>query len=145
MNIIVPLDSSEQSDKALDFALDFAQAQKAKVWIVHIADERLLQELDRVLSSPNIKDIISTYAEEASREIFEQASKKAKNKNVEFETYAATGNPAEEIMALAKEIHAEHVVIGNTGVGKTMQFPFGSVADKVVRNAPCSITVVKSC
>ena len=46
MNIVVPLDSSEQSDEALDFALDCAKTQESKVWIVHVADERILQELD---------------------------------------------------------------------------------------------------
>ncbi|MGH7322445.1 MAG: universal stress protein [Candidatus Rokuibacteriota bacterium] len=55
----------------------------------------------------------------------------------------ATGEPAEEILRLAKESPAEMIVVGARGLGVVKRLLLGSVSDAVLRAAHCSVLIVK--
>jgi len=59
------------------------------------------------------------------------------------ETLVARGNPAERIIEQAHQIHADLVVIGAKGTTKSPRFPFGSVAQKVMKYAGTSVLLVR--
>lgn len=55
-----------------------------------------------------------------------------------------TGRPADKLVALADELHAEQIVIGSHGRRGFERFLLGSVAERVLRLAHCSVLVIKT-
>ncbi len=145
--ILVPMDGSERSKKALDFALDLAATYGAKLWVMHVIDRSAVEETEEalkdVISGVHVRDAIHTYQELAVKDIFEKARKKSKVKGVSLKTYCVSGKPAEQIISYARKVRSDLIVIGSTGFGRAEQFLFGSVTDKVARHASCPVTIVR--
>jgi nucleotide-binding universal stress UspA family protein len=59
------------------------------------------------------------------------------------EPILATGNPAAEILKAAEERDAELIVVGSRGQHSLERFLVGSIAERVVRHAPCDVLVVR--
>jgi nucleotide-binding universal stress UspA family protein len=53
------------------------------------------------------------------------------------------GNPVDEILHVAEEIDADLIVVGSHGTGMTKRFLLGSVSDRVLEYASCSVLIVK--
>ena len=53
------------------------------------------------------------------------------------------GDPAKEIVAVAKEGGFDVVVVGHRGSGRIREMFMGSVSEKVVHSAPCSVVIVR--
>jgi nucleotide-binding universal stress UspA family protein len=62
---------------------------------------------------------------------------------VQFYVHARIGKPAEEILDLAREVGAELIFIGTHGRTGVSRLVFGSVAERVVREAGCTVMVVR--
>ena len=60
------------------------------------------------------------------------------------ETHAVTDDPADSIIQIAEEVHADLVVVGNKGMQGAKRFLLGSVPTKVAHHAPCTVLVVKT-
>jgi len=137
MKLLVPVDGSEYSLKAVESACDLAKAQ-APSTIVLVAAAMEIPELSE---GRYIADKMKAQAEVALAKGKEAALKCG----VTPEMILATGpSPAEEIVAVAKKEKADLIVIGSRGLaGKTSSF-LGSTASKVVTYSPCSVLVVKS-
>ncbi|MBZ0235038.1 MAG: universal stress protein [Deltaproteobacteria bacterium] len=58
--------------------------------------------------------------------------------------HVTVGKPAEEIVRVARELGAETIVIGSHGLDAIAHLLVGSVAERVVRTAPCTVVVVKA-
>jgi nucleotide-binding universal stress UspA family protein len=129
----------------LDFALELAQKYNAKLWIVHIVkvDGKIPDELEREFKKAHIKDVFYTYAQLAGRKVLDKAAKKAIDKGVNYETYARAGDPTEDIVSLAKYSGVDFIVLGSASVGKVKRFLHSSVTDKIVRESPCTVTIVQ--
>lgn len=137
MKILVPVDGSAYSLKALETACDLAKAQ-APATIVLTAVAVQIPELEE-----------GVYIAEKMKVQAEIALAKAKNvaqaQGVTAEVILATGaSPADEIVQVAKDQQADLIVIGSRGLaGKTRSF-LGSTASQVVTYSPCSVLVVKT-
>ena len=137
MKILVPVDGSAYSLKAVETACDLAKAQApAAVVLMAVAIE--IPELEE---GGYIADKMKAQAETA----LAKAKEVAQGKGVTAEVILATGaSPAEEIVKVAKDQKADLIVIGSRGLaGKTRSF-LGSTASKVVTYSPCSVLVVKT-
>ncbi len=64
--------------------------------------------------------------------------------NITVETRVELGAPPERIAAIAADEHADQIVVGSPGRRGFERLLLGSVAERVVRLAPCSVLVVKS-
>ena len=137
MKILVPVDGSEYSLKAVESACDLAKAQ-APSTIVLVAAAMEIPELSE---GRYIADKMKAQAEVALIKGKEAALKCG----ITPEVILAIGpSPAEEIVAVAKKEKADLIVIGSRGLaGKTSSF-LGSTASKVVTYSPCSVLVFKS-
>jgi nucleotide-binding universal stress UspA family protein len=137
MKILVPVDGSAYSLKAVETACDLAKAQApASVVLIAVAIE--VPELGE---GRYIYDKMKAQAEAA----LARAKEVAQQCGTVSEVLLATGpSPAEEIVQVAKDEKADLIVIGSRGLaGKTKSF-LGSTASKVVTYAPCSVLVVKT-
>jgi nucleotide-binding universal stress UspA family protein len=59
-------------------------------------------------------------------------------------THARQGDPADAILDVAEEQHADLVVVGNKGMTGAKRFLLGSVPNKVSHHAPCSVLIVRT-
>jgi nucleotide-binding universal stress UspA family protein len=137
MRILVPVDGSAHSLKAVETACDLAKAQApSSVVLISVAIE--IPELGE---GRYIYEKMKGQAEAA----LAQAKEFAQKCGTVSEVLLATGpSPSEEIVQVAKDEKADLIVIGSRGLaGKTKSF-LGSTASKVVTYAPCSVLVVKT-
>jgi nucleotide-binding universal stress UspA family protein len=137
MKILVPVDGSEYSLKAVESACDLAKSQ-APSSLLLLAVSIELPELEE---GRYIADKMKAQAEAA----LTRAKDVAQKCGTVGEVLLATGaSPAEEIVQVAKDRKIDLIVIGSRGLaGKTSSF-IGSTASKVVTYSPCSVLVVKN-
>jgi nucleotide-binding universal stress UspA family protein len=139
MKILVPVDGSEYSMKAVEKACDLAKAQPFSS-LVLLAVALELPELEE---GKYIADKMKAQAEAA----LSQAQKVAAGMEPRIKTdsiLAVGPSPSEEIVAVAKKEKVDLIVIGSRGLaGKTTSF-LGSTASKVVTHSSCSVLVVKN-
>ena len=137
MKILVPVDGSTYSLKAVETACDLAKSQpSSSLVLVAVA-----VEIPELGEGRYIYDKMKAQAEAALAQGKEVAQKCC----TVSEVLLATGpSPAEEIVQAAKDEKADLIVIGSRGLaGKTKSF-LGSTASKVVTYSPCSVLVVKT-
>ena len=137
MKILVPVDGSAYSLKAVETACDLAKAQ-APASVVLTAVAIQIAELEEGVY---IAEKMKAQAEIA----LAKAKEVAQGKGITAEVILATGaSPADEIVQVAKDQQADLIVIGSRGLaGKTRSF-LGSTASQVVTYSPCSVLVVKT-
>ena len=137
MKILVPVDGSAYSLKAVETACDLAKAQ-APASVVLTAVAIQIPELEEGVY---IAEKMKVQAEIA----LAKAKEVAQGKGVPAEVILAIGaSPADAIVQVAKDQQADLIVIGSRGLaGKTRSF-LGSTASQVVTYSPCSVLVVKT-
>lgn len=131
--VLVPLDGSSRSEAALKKA--FEMFPNARIHALSVI---------QIKSIPD--DGIEAAAERAAREsdeILETAAEIAAENDREIESEAVEGNAAKTIVAYAEENDIEHIVMGSTGRSGFRRLLLGSVAESVVRRAPCSVTITR--
>ena len=136
MNILVPLDGSENSQKALLQACNLAKNQQANLILVYVVDKPIsLNLLDR----KEYLGILRKFGEK----VLIKGKQTAKNQGLDVTTVMKEGNITNEIVKLAKIKKCNLVIVGSKGLGKTARFFLGSVSSKLANNSPCSILIVK--
>ena len=137
-NIILASDFSPGAQEAFRQALELARQHGARLILVHVVPPLLTPSplLDDLAVSPATMALRDSLRDSSSQELAKLAAQAAGQ--VEVETRLLEGDPARELIALAKETGAELMIMGSTGVSGLAVTVFGSVAQKLVRRAPCS-------
>lgn len=143
--ILVAIDGSPMSDKAAEEAIRLAagnQAQfKSKVYAMLV-----LPNAPRTTFTDFVPPKPITETEqwgEMRDKIFYVVEKSADEAGIPLEVKVAHGDPADELLALAEKEDVDVIVIGSTGKGFIKRKVLGSVSDRIVRNARCSVYVVR--
>lgn len=133
--IVFPTDFSTLSDAALDYATAFARDTGARLLIVHVEEPPAaygggemyygLPEPDSAALTSMLHKVVPPDAE------------------VPFEHRLLLGDPAGEIVELAREVNADLIVMASHGRTGLRRLLMGSVAEAVVRRAPCSVLTFK--
>jgi len=139
--LLIPLDFSGESRQAITAALPLAQAFNAKINLVHIVPP--VVTWDGVQGA--IPHIPTTQAGlvDAARERLENMMETLVPEVFRGQALLREGNPSQGIVAAAETLGIDLIVIsthGYTGLKHTL---LGSVAEKVVRFAPCSVLTVR--
>ncbi|WP_321786279.1 universal stress protein [Burkholderia pyrrocinia] len=146
-NILVALDGSDTSSRALDAALTLASETGARLTPVYVVDF-LVPAYDTYGYDPSI--LIDAFREEGLR-VTDDAAKRMKARNVSGTPQISNVAPAGEdipqrIVSLADEIGADLIVIGTHGRRGFRRLVLGSVAERVLRLARCPVlTIPASC
>jgi nucleotide-binding universal stress UspA family protein len=138
-SILFPTDYSHYNDAALEYALTLAVESGATLHIVHVHDVR---DLSTVAGEPS-----SLYAS-AWQEGLEEARKLLEKivparDGVDCKHHCVIGTPEEEIVSFASENECELIVMASHGRTGLSRLLMGSVAEGVMRNAPCPVLIVK--
>ncbi len=147
--LLVAIDGSEHGWKALDMACDLARASDAEVILLHVVPVEPMPEGFREWAETEgipAGDRQPLYR--ASRALGDRLTRegeeRARNKGLtRITTRIAEGNPATEIIDLAKSQAVEMILLGSRGLGDARALLLGSVSHKVMHLAPCTCVAVK--
>lgn len=141
--ILVPTDFSEYSDRAIKQAVDIAEQNNAKIYLLHVVDRLQQCAIDYCIPVETMMKVQSDSEKEASRKMQDEAKKITQAKKIDVTFDVKSGVPFEEILKEQQERNADLIVIashGRTGIIKSL---IGSVADKVMREAKCPVLLVR--
>ena len=141
--ILVPTDFSDHSERAAAYAVELARRYEAdEIHCVHVSDipADLLATSAYYMTGPS-EQFIEQVREEGRKSLDAFARKNFKDRPVK--TVFLEGRPFVEIIRYARENQIDLIVISTHGRSGIKHVLFGSVAEKVVRKAPCPVLVVK--
>ena len=136
-NILVPVDFSAHSERALDYACSLAEKLGAKLHLVHAIGAGL-PELSAVLTD----SMIATLREGSHAELQKVATARAGIATF-GKVMVEAGDARDGILAAAKACAADLIVMGSHGRRGLTRLVLGSVAEDIVRRAPCPVLVVR--
>ncbi|KJS80080.1 MAG: hypothetical protein JM58_19135 [Peptococcaceae bacterium BICA1-8] len=146
--ILVPVDGSELSLNVLDLALDLAKAQGSQITLLTVVVPETLHYYGEFINYEQSKEIVDaqrTMHEEAQKnatKMLDALAKKVEESNIPLEKFVKSGNPAEQILAMAESGY-DLIVIGNRGFSPAKKFFLGSVSQRVITEANCPVLVAK--
>ncbi|MCR5756786.1 MAG: universal stress protein [Selenomonas sp.] len=137
--ILVPVDASDTSRRALQFAANLADEMDAKLDVLHVT--YFTSETDAQEESWLPDDIAGDVRsdEAATRTMVERSMPD----NTAYEYHCRTGMPVEEILQFAEESLPDLIVTGGRGLGVVEGFFAGSVSQELVERAQMAVMVVK--
>ena len=137
MKIIHPTDFSVCADQARALAVELARALGGELIVLHVATETppFAEGFMRVRQLEQLFEEQRAWAARA----LEERAVEARGQGVPALARVVTGVPAQEIVETARREGAAFIVMGTHGRGVVERFLLGSVADRVVRTAPCAV------
>lgn len=139
-NILLPVDGSEQSDRAAMEAVKLAKmaGEDCKITVMHV-----LPGTFWVGPSVPIEQEYYQFINDQAKELVNETCKKITDEEVSCETALADGPPAAEILERAKLANHDLIVMGSQGRGALGDFFLGSVSSKVLHRSQCPVLIVK--
>jgi len=140
MKILVAIEESQFSDKALAWAVECAKSNNAELTAMTVVEEiNQFEELP-----PGMVDAINEKFVEQAKETVSRAKKFSLEHGLEILTIVTTGTTAQDgILDHAKSDGVDLVVVGSRGRKGVNRFVMGSVASRVLRHAHCSVAVIR--
>jgi nucleotide-binding universal stress UspA family protein len=134
--ILVPTDGSDQSDAALDHALELSGPHDSEVHILYVADT------NRDSLTVQGGSVVDALEREGGRIVSEAAARAAAGTDVVEEVLA--GDPVGTILDYAESVDADVVVMGTHGRRGLDRVLLGSTTERVVRLSPIPVVTVQS-
>ncbi len=144
MKILVPVDGSEHSNKAVEVAVEFSKTKQADIYVISVAASIGGME-DHEISPARRDRHMEIYTRRAD-EALKQACDILKKEQVSCkyaQTLLTTVSVPDAIIDFAETEHIDLIVMGSRGLSTSSRFKVGSIANQVVRYCPCSVYLVK--
>jgi universal stress protein A len=139
--IVVPVDFSDCSRAALDRAIEIGRALDAEITLVHVVDVSGLF-LGGVESYIDASAIARRICDDAQKELKNLAVAADPDEKIVKRVEVYEGRPVQAIIDCARDEKADLIVIGTHGRTGIPRLFLGSVAERVVRLAPCDVLAV---
>ncbi len=139
--VLVPIDFSDYSKRALKYAVNFTKQFNADLILIYVV-EPVIYPPDFSMGQIAIPSVDLEMDKRASDEL-EKLAKKEIPEEIKVKALVKTGKPFIEIIETASEEKIDLIIIathGHTGVEHIL---FGSTAEKVVRKAPCPVLTIR--
>jgi nucleotide-binding universal stress UspA family protein len=137
--MLVPVDGSENSYRALDAALFLSQKLGSDITVLHVMEEVPITHIE---SQKLLRELLENYEKE-NEEILSKCSEIARKKGLTINTILLQGNPASIILDFSKKEKYDIVIMGSRGMGKFKELILGSVSSKIVHHSPCGILLIR--
>jgi nucleotide-binding universal stress UspA family protein len=135
--ILIPTDFSDYSKQASKYACELAKRFTAELHLLHVVQPLILPESGGLLP----QDIV--IGEEGSRKELEELTDPGFDQASRVIRKIQTGTPFVEIVRYARDNDMDLIVMGTHGRTGLIHALMGSVAEKVVRKAPCPVLTVR--
>ncbi len=141
--IIVPIDLSDCSRIALEYAVATARAHSSKLTILHVYEGSYVEPYIKAANSEEEADGIIKEIELVNETKYDEFLKTVDLSGVEYEKLLKKGIPETDIVETAMEQQANLIVMGTHGRSGIKHILIGSTAEEVVRTVHCDIIIVK--
>ena len=138
--ILIATDGSDYTKAAVKKGLSLAKMLGAEAIAVYVVDIRSFAGTSMYEMAYAYVDTMRDNGDEVLKEL----DKQAESMGIKIKTLKREGVPADEIISLAEETDADLIVIGSLGLSALEKLLLGSVAEKVIRHAPCPVLVVRN-
>jgi nucleotide-binding universal stress UspA family protein len=139
-NLLVALDGSEASQRALIRAVDEAKLWNAKLHAIYIVETGLFSSLPY----DNTVEIMYRVLEKEGEAILERAKKFGAENGVTVITHMKQGHAGSEVISLAEREKSDLIVVGSHGKSNTDRLLIGSVSTFVVTHSKATTMVVRT-
>ena len=140
--ILVPTDFGKSSENAVKYAAAFAEKFGAELCVLHVVQDLALFIPEAVLITPMLTPPIEQF-KAAAQAALDKVVKDMNLTGLNVQTEIAEGVPFAEIIRAAREKNVDLIVMGTHGHTGLAHVLLGSVAEKVVRTAPCPVLTVR--
>jgi nucleotide-binding universal stress UspA family protein len=148
-SILVPVDGSEHSGKALTLAVDVAEKYDASLSVLFVASHKVDGDLQHFAATEYSSEYIPKY-DRVVRELSENMGKRTIKEligklktNVVIKPVVLFGDPADQIVEYSMNKNFDMVVMGNRGLSDIKGMMMGSVSRKVRRLVKCAFVSIK--
>lgn len=137
--ILVPVDGSENSFRALEQALSFGKSTNSAITTIHVIEKppTVYVESQKILN-----ELLANYRKESTR-ILDKCQERALKAGMKIETVIAEGDAASSITGYAQREGFDLIVIGGRGLGRFKEAILGSTSSKVLHHAKCTVMITK--
>ncbi|MFB6086430.1 MAG: universal stress protein [Halodesulfurarchaeum sp.] len=138
MNVLVPIDGSAQSKRAIEYTAETLEPDA--VTLLHVIDP-VEAGYSAAATMPGYSEEWYENRKEEAASLFEDAE--APLAEYEVETAIEVGRPSRTIVSYVEDNDVDHVVMGSHGRSGVTRILLGSVAESVVRRSPIPVTIVR--
>jgi nucleotide-binding universal stress UspA family protein len=150
LNILIATDGSPDAKEAIEFVERLGLPPSAVLTLLHVVRKKVHQTAQLVTTDciqpatfkKLAEDLLKVRGREGAK-LLETTRKTLNRPEIKIVENLAFGHEAEEILKAAKRTRADLVMVGSRGLTGLRRFLLGSVSNKVVRHAPCSVVVVR--
>lgn len=156
MKILVPVDGSLASENAVKKAIEISEIMKSSIKLITVVEydysrmfkinEQLWRQVDgSIITGRDTKindEELARIMKENALGLLNSIISKLDYKNIQLEKEIYFGEAYAKILEVAKNENFELIVMGNRGFSKIKRFFLGSVAQKVISEAPCPVLVI---
>ncbi|MFB6110086.1 MAG: universal stress protein [Halodesulfurarchaeum sp.] len=138
MRVLIPIDGSEQSTAALEYAAETFDSDEFV--LLHVIDP-VEAGYSAAATMPGYSEEWYENQKEEAETLFEEARDRLPNQEVRTEI--EVGRPSRTIVSYVEDHDVDHVVMGSHGRSGVTRILLGSVAESVVRRSPIPVTIVR--
>ncbi len=142
LNLLVPVDGSDNSGRVIDYLLKYIDCYKDGVEIHLLNVQRPMPYGSRV-SAVVGHDKINQYHQEEGMAALKTGMQKLDAAHVKYHYHIGVGDEAETIVKYAKDKKCDQIFMGTRGMGSVSNLLLGSVATKVIHLAEVPVVLVK--
>lgn len=144
MKILLTSDGSDYSRHALLRVDTLAKCEGAEV-VLLVVVQRPAPAVTDMIGPPYVDyGLVEQQYLKEGREILETSAKLLEARGLRPRRLLREGDPGETILEVAKDEAADLIVMGSHGRSGLTRFLLGSVSDRVITHARCSVLIVKS-
>src|SRR6266487_1144791 len=139
-HVLVPIDFSATADRALEYAIALAQQLQARLTLLHVLD------LTPVTMEEMTAGVAATYLDDLetdAQHLLQASLERVQRAGLQGESLLVQGTPTQTIVDTAGEQGVDLILMGTHGRTGLAHVFLGSVAEHVVRQAPCPVLVVR--
>lgn len=137
--ILLATDGSEEAVLAARAARDLAEKTGAELHVVYVGELPMIYHPEQ----HGYHNLLESYREQARQRLDEQVERIGRTGDGVARSHLRMGRPDEEIVAVAEDVGAGMIVLGNRGLGGVRRALLGSVSESVVCHAHCPVLVVR--
>ena len=137
--VLVAVDGSDNSFRALDAALLFSEKLGANVTAIHVID---VIPVLHIQSEKLLRELVDAYKKESQR-ILSKCSEIATRKGLSINTKLLQGHAGSTILDFCEKGKYDIIVMGSRGMGKLKELVLGSVSSKVVHHSSCPVMITR--
>lgn len=141
-SVLVPVDFSEHADRALAYGGALAERSGAELHVLHVVPEMSFP--DPYFAEAAEIRAMAKAAEERVPEAMQRHVQKVLGEDADVRMHMEVGTPAATIVRTAEDEGVDQIVISSHGRTGLERMLLGSVAEGVVRRAPCPVLTVKA-